>query len=91
MIPKEWEFGFGKSKWKPFDPTQNKNLSQAFCSGEKSCDVSTPRAPSTVVLFDRMVQRKKSGWEVAVRCKPSDPTENEKCITFIIQYIYFFF
>lgn len=80
VISKEWEFGCGKNKWEPYDPTQNKNLSQAFSSGEKTFDVSTPRVESSV-LFDRMVQRKnKTGWEVPVRCKLSDPTADEKCM-----------
>ena len=87
-ISKEWEFGFGKNKWKPYDPTQNKNLSQAFSSGEKTFDIKMPRA-ECFVIFDRMVQRnKKSGWEVPVRCKQSDPATSEKCTSLSLSAIY---
>ncbi|XP_028392004.1 poly [ADP-ribose] polymerase 2-like [Dendronephthya gigantea] len=77
---KEWEFGYGKNKWKPYDPTQNRELSEAFSSAGKTHDIKMPRAEFSVI-FDRMVQRnKKTGWEVPVRCKLSDPTEDEKFI-----------
>ena len=87
-MSKAWEFGWGKSKWKPYDPTQNKNLSQAFRSGMKTLDVMQPRAECSVI-FDRMVQRnKKTGWEVPVRCKPSDPTSTEKCMSLLSSTIF---
>jgi hypothetical protein len=86
VLTKQWEFGYGKSKWKPYDPTQNKNLSKAFCSGKKSFVLSILGAECTV-KFDQMVQRKtKSGWVVAVRCKSSDPAESEKCMPSSFQF-----
>lgn len=79
-----WEFGFGKTKWKPYDPTQNKNISKAFCSGEKTLDLSMGKN-EYCIIFDRMVQRNiKSGWEVPMRCKLNDPADDDKCNSFFI-------
>ena len=88
------EFGFGKKNWKPYDPAQNKKLSQAFASDEKTVDRSTPKAEYTII-FDRMVQRsKKTGWEVPVRCKLSDPAADKKCTSSSgsthVQYIFLY-
>lgn len=80
FIKSEWEYGYGKGKWKPYDPTQNKNISQAFSSGEKTMDIKMPRSEQAII-FERMVQRnKKTGWEVAVRCKPEDVNVEDKCM-----------
>lgn len=89
---KEWEFGAGRNKWKPYDPTQNKTISLALCSGEDTVDITTPKA-NFKVIFERMVQRNvKTGWEVSVRCKQDGDRTDKKCIKtlfpvkFVCQY-----
>lgn len=78
---KEWEFRAGKNKWKPYDPCQNKTISQAFSSGAQTTDITTAKATFSVV-FDRMVQRNvKTGFEVPVKCKHIGSPADEKCMS----------
>lgn len=66
-----WEVEGSKSTWIRYSDDHMKIITEAFRTGKTDVDITDGKAELTVV-FERMVQRNKSGWEKRIRCISTD-------------------
>lgn len=74
-----WEVEGSKSTWIRYSDDHVKIITEAFRTGKTDVDITDGKAELTVV-FERMVQRNKSGWEKRIRCISTDGnSDSDEC------------